>query len=104
MTLPLRATVATDVGGMAEAVGKGGLVVPARDPWAFADACVRLLKDPALRRELAATGRQEAMQHFALDRFLAEFRRTYRSMSRPRIPAPREPITERSKLHVARTT
>jgi glycosyltransferase involved in cell wall biosynthesis len=99
-----RATVATDVGGMAEAVGRGGLVVPARDPSAFADACVLLLQDPALRRRLAATGRQEAMQHFAIDLFLAEFRRTYRSMSRPRIPAPRAPVTERSTRQAAGTT
>ncbi len=90
-----RATVATDVGGMAEAVGSGGLVVPVRDPCAFADACTRLLKDPRLRHELAAAGRRHAMEHFALDRFLADFRRLYRSFSHPVvIPAPRAPVAD----------
>jgi glycosyltransferase involved in cell wall biosynthesis len=90
-----RATVATDVGGMAEAVGNGGVLVPARDPSAFADACTRLLEDSDLRRELAATGRQRALDHFALDRFLADFRKLYRSeWPSSVIPAPRSPVTD----------
>lgn len=89
-----RATVATDVGGMAEAVGNGGLMVPARDPGAFADACTRLLKDPHLRHELAATARRRALGHFSLDRFLADFRRLYWSIPHPLIPAPRAPIAD----------
>ena len=40
-----RPTVVTDVGGMPEAAGRGGLVVPPGDPAAFAAACVRLLTD-----------------------------------------------------------
>ena len=51
-----RATVSTDVGGVAEAVGDAGLVVPPRDPRAFATACLELLTEPARRAELAAPG------------------------------------------------
>ncbi|MDP9416832.1 MAG: GT4 family glycosyltransferase PelF, partial [Actinomycetota bacterium] len=40
-----RATVSTDVGGVAECVGDAGVVTPARDPRAFAAACVDLLRD-----------------------------------------------------------
>ncbi len=77
-----RAVVATDVGGMAEAVGEGGLVVPARDPHAFADACVRLLLDSALRRRLAAAGRHRAQEVFTLDRLVADFRELYGAAAR----------------------
>ena len=49
-----RPTVVTDAGGMAEAAGDGGLVVPPGDPAAFAAACVALLTHPERRKELAA--------------------------------------------------
>ena len=51
-----RATVSTDVGGVAETVGDAGLVVPPRDPRAFATACLELLTDPARRADLARAG------------------------------------------------
>ena len=41
-----RATVSTDVGGVREAVGDTGLVVPPRDPAAMAAAALELLRDP----------------------------------------------------------
>ncbi len=47
-----RATVATDVGGVTEAVADTGLVVPPRAPRQMADACLRLLGDTMLRRRL----------------------------------------------------
>ncbi|GAA4713196.1 hypothetical protein GCM10023215_65100 [Pseudonocardia yuanmonensis] len=75
-----RATVATDVGGMAEAVGDGGLVVPAGDAPAFAAACIRLLRDHGLRRELAARGRRRALELFTLERFADHFRSVYVSL------------------------
>jgi len=50
--------VATTVGGLPEAVddGRTGFCVPPRDESALARAIVRLLKDPALRKELGANG------------------------------------------------
>ncbi|GAA1868001.1 hypothetical protein GCM10009836_55580 [Pseudonocardia ailaonensis] len=89
-----RATVATDVGGMAEAVGDGGLVVPAADATAFAEACVRLLQDHVLRARLAARGRERALEMFSLDRFTDHFRGVYGSLvHRTPIPAPRPTTT-----------
>ena len=38
-----RATVSTDVGGVSEAVGNAGLLVPPRDPEAMGNALLRLL-------------------------------------------------------------
>jgi glycosyltransferase involved in cell wall biosynthesis len=72
-----RATVSTDVGGVAEAVGDAGLVVPPRDPAAFAAACVRLLEDPSERERLARRARERALACFTIARFLALYRETY---------------------------
>ncbi|GAA4676771.1 hypothetical protein GCM10023215_06460 [Pseudonocardia yuanmonensis] len=72
-----RATVATDVGGTAEAVGPGGIVVPAGDAVAFADACVALLTDRERRAALAAKGRDHALAHFTRADFLSSVRETY---------------------------
>ncbi|MEU7818508.1 GT4 family glycosyltransferase PelF [Pseudonocardia sp. NPDC049154] len=83
-----RATVATDVGGMSEAVGEGGLVVPAGDAPAFAAACIRLLRDHELRHELAGRGRRRALELFTLERFAENFRSVYVSLAQRRpLPA-----------------
>lgn len=72
-----RPTVSTDVGGVTEVVGSTGLVVPPGDPAAFATACLELLADPALRRDLGIRGRGRAMAHFTVDRMLAAYRALY---------------------------
>jgi glycosyltransferase involved in cell wall biosynthesis len=61
--------VATRVGGIPEIVTEGetGLLVPARDPGALADAIVRLAEEPALRRRLAEGGRRR-IRDFSADR------------------------------------
>lgn len=83
-----RATVATDVGGMSEAVGDGGIVVPAGDAPAFAAACIRLLRNHELRHELAGRGRRRALELFTLERFAENFRSVYVSLAQRRpLPA-----------------
>lgn len=72
-----RATVSTDVGGVAETVGGAGLVVPPGDPAAFAAACVTLLRDAERRTELARTARERALAHFTLDQMLAAYDHLY---------------------------
>jgi len=76
-----RATVSTDVGGVAETVGDAGLVVPPRDPEAFAVACVRLLDDEPYRRELADRGRHRALENFTLRRCVDAYRTQYLKLS-----------------------
>jgi glycosyltransferase involved in cell wall biosynthesis len=77
-----RATVSTDVGGVAEAVGDSGLVVPPRDPEAFGEACAALLTDADRRRALAAAGRQRALTSYTLDRCLTAYRSRYKGLAR----------------------
>ena len=58
--------VATDVPGCREAVihGVNGLLVPARDPQALADAIERLLRDADLRARMGRAGRQKMVLEF----------------------------------------
>jgi glycosyltransferase involved in cell wall biosynthesis len=50
--------LATDVGGVSEALGQGGLLVPPGDPTALAAALRRWLTDPALRERLRRAARE----------------------------------------------
>jgi glycosyltransferase involved in cell wall biosynthesis len=72
-----RPTVATDVGAVAELVGDAGLVVPAGDPAAFAEACAGLLTDPRRRQRLATSGRRRALEHFTLSGMLRAYEGMY---------------------------
>jgi glycosyltransferase involved in cell wall biosynthesis len=75
-----RATVSTDVGGVADVVGEAGIVVPPRDPEAFAQACLRVLTDPVRRAELGAAARERARAQFTLDRCLSTYRGHYHDL------------------------
>jgi glycosyltransferase involved in cell wall biosynthesis len=77
-----RTVVCTNVGGVAEAVGDTGLVVPPRDVPAVADACVALLSDDARRRELGARARERVLEHFTLRRSLDAYREVYERVAR----------------------
>ena len=76
-----RPCVATDVGGVAEAVAETGIVVPPRDPDAMADACVRLLGDPALRTRLGAAARQRVLTYFTVDQAISTFAELYGALA-----------------------
>ena len=71
--------VATDVGGVAEAVEDGdtGLLVPSADFEALACALGRLLSDADLRRRLGAAGRARALRLFDLPRYRAAYVELY---------------------------
>ena len=72
-----RPCVATDVGGVTEAVGDTGLVVPPRSPELMAQACLTLLRDAGLRRRLGAAARARALEHFTVDGAVNTFDEIY---------------------------
>ncbi|MBV9444618.1 MAG: GT4 family glycosyltransferase PelF [Streptosporangiaceae bacterium] len=73
-----RPCVATDVGGVSEALADGaGLIVPPRNPAAMAEACLRLLRDQALRSKIGAVARAHALEHFTVDRAIRAFDEMY---------------------------
>jgi glycosyltransferase involved in cell wall biosynthesis len=61
--------VATDVGGVSEAVvdGATGVLVPSRDPSALADAVVSLLAEPGRAESLGRAARDRALTRFRLE-------------------------------------
>ena len=75
-----RATVSTDVGGVREAVGDTGLVVPPREPEAMARATLGLLREPARRAALGGAARERVLDQFTLERTVATFRSLYRAL------------------------
>jgi len=72
--------VATDVGGVAEAVveGETGFRVPPGDPAAVATALQRLIENDQLRRRLGEAGRRRARERFDAPRFRAAHLELYR--------------------------
>ena len=75
-----RATVSTDVGGVAEAVDDCGLLVSPRSPDEMGEAMIRLLKDDALRRELGRSARERALALFTLDEMSGQYLEVYESL------------------------
>jgi glycosyltransferase involved in cell wall biosynthesis len=71
------AIVATDVGGVSEALASTGLLVTPRDPAALAQAIVDLLSSPDERARLGAAARARALEYFTEDRFVDDYRATY---------------------------
>jgi glycosyltransferase involved in cell wall biosynthesis len=92
-----RATVSTDVGGVREAVGDTGLVVPPRDPGAMAGAALELLGDPARRARMGAAARLRVIEQFTLRQTIDTFRSIYLELPalerRRTAPPPAAPAT-----------
>ncbi len=79
-----RAAIAADVGGIPEVVADGqtGLLFPAENSHALAQAILRLGGDEALRARLARAARERFQKSFTLDAMLDGTLRVYASASR----------------------
>lgn len=73
-----RPVVATDVGGVREAVEGIGIVVPPRGFEELGEGLADLLLDPARRRELARLGRERTVERFGVAQMLDAYCITYR--------------------------
>lgn len=76
-----RTTVSTDVGGVREAVGDTGLVVPPREPETMARATLALLRDDERRAELGRLSRERVVEKFTLHQSVDGFRHIYRGLA-----------------------
>jgi glycosyltransferase involved in cell wall biosynthesis len=74
-----RPVVATDSGGTREAVvhGETGLLVPAGDPAALAEAILSMLTDPARARRMGAAGRVRVHEEFSAQGMVHRVTRLY---------------------------
>ncbi|WP_373230236.1 GT4 family glycosyltransferase PelF [Cohnella sp.] len=69
--------IATDVGGIKEALGETGILVEPRNPDAIAEGVIKLIRNPELRMEMGQDGRERALSYFTLDRVLELHLKSY---------------------------
>jgi polysaccharide biosynthesis protein PelF len=72
-----KAVVATDVGGVREALDGCGILVRSRRPSEIAGAIVTLIKNDGLRNELGLVAKKRARQEFTLDQSIQNYRTLY---------------------------
>lgn len=79
------AVVSTRVGGCAEILrdGETGLLVPSEDPAALAEACLKLLADPALVQRLGVAARADVAARFSADSVAREVSAFLAPLCRP---------------------
>ena len=79
-----RPVVSTRVGGVPNVVqdGESGLLVPPRDPAAFAEAVLTLLRDPARAAQLGLAGRKAVFPKHASTRLVQDVERLYLELAR----------------------
>lgn len=91
--------IATRVGGLGEVIDDGttGLLCPAGDADALAEAANRLIRDPATARRMGAAARDRVVAHFSRPAFVARWRALYAAVladstaAAPPDPAPPSP-------------
>ena len=76
-----KAVVASDVGGVSEALEGCGVLVKPRDDERFAAEVSRLLDDAHLRLRLGAKARARVLEEFRLDHTVARYLDLYRSLA-----------------------
>jgi glycosyltransferase involved in cell wall biosynthesis len=73
------ALIGTDVGGIREQIedGRNGLLVPAEDVGALADALEKVIIDPSFRYNLARAAREKAKKTYSLNRVIQQLKKIY---------------------------
>jgi len=74
------AIIATDVGGVREATGEAGIIVPAKAPDKMAEAIEFLLSNPQERERLGQMAQKRALDYFTEETFLSNYENTYRKL------------------------
>jgi glycosyltransferase involved in cell wall biosynthesis len=76
-----KATVATNVGGVEEALADTGIVVPPRNPPILGEALAQLLTDSTHAKKLGGAARDRTISEYPVSRFANQYRGIYREMS-----------------------
>ncbi|MCX6640926.1 MAG: N-acetyl-alpha-D-glucosaminyl L-malate synthase BshA [bacterium] len=74
--------ICSDVGGLPEVIvqGETGFLLPVGDVEGMAQAALRLVADPALRRKMGKAGRERASALFNVERILQMYLQVYQSV------------------------
>jgi glycosyltransferase involved in cell wall biosynthesis len=80
-----RVVVTTDMPGCRDAIEPGvtGLLVPARDVVALADAIEQLIRDDVLRKAMGRAGRNLAEREFGIENAVSAHLQIYRELLKP---------------------
>jgi glycosyltransferase involved in cell wall biosynthesis len=75
--------VAPAIGGIMEIVedGKEGFLIKSRDPNEFAEKCILLKNDKALRKKMSSAARSKAEAFFSAERMAEKYYKLYRSIT-----------------------
>lgn len=72
--------VATDVGGVRDAVGDASILVDKDDETRFVQCLLEFIQSPSKRREAGARGREYVMKKFLKERLIAQIERMYQGL------------------------
>lgn len=76
--------VATDVGGVRELVGEAGMLVPAKNSGALADAMIAMMNEsPESRRAMGHAARERILSGFSMDARADQWETLYRDLLAP---------------------
>ena len=78
-----KAVIASDVGGVREALDGCGLLVRSRRPHELAQGMVKLLQDENLRHQLEAAAMKKVHDEFTLEKCVEHFKKEYESLTQP---------------------
>ncbi len=92
-----KAVVATDVGGVREALEGCGILVRPRRPGEMAAAISRLLEDEKLRAALGEEARNRALTHFSISSAVDRYRQSYLELYGRRAAASRAKVVDLRK-------
>lgn len=82
-----RPVVATDVGGIRDALEGCGILCKPRDPQNIADGVIKLLNDDDLRIELGNKSREKVLLNFTTDKSVNAYLKSYKELAaKPRVP------------------
>ncbi|CUR52259.1 putative glycosyl transferase group 1 [Nitrosotalea devaniterrae] len=77
-----KAVIASDVGGVREALDGCGLLVRSRRPHELAQGMVKLLQDENLRHQLEAAAIKKVHDEFTLEKCVENFKKEYENLTR----------------------
>ncbi|MEQ9310567.1 MAG: GT4 family glycosyltransferase PelF [Balneolaceae bacterium] len=89
-----RPVVATDVGGIKDALKDCGILCKPRDPQAIADGVIKLLSDTSLRLELGKKSREKVLLNFTIKKSVDSYYESYKRL----IEKPNNPLKKTVKV------
>ncbi|SMO61783.1 GT4 family glycosyltransferase PelF [Fodinibius sediminis] len=75
-----RPVVATDVGGVSEAIGDTGVICKPRDAKALAEGVIKLLTNDKLRRKLGRKARARILENYTITESVANYHEIYKQL------------------------